>query len=166
MTEHRPVALLRRQRGALAVEAAFVLPVIIAGAMMVMELANMGLTIDMGGTALDRAVQQFRTDDASLLQPALMEPLLRERMAAAAHGRLSQDNIATIDIERFPSLDVMGGGIADPNDAPATRTPVWRITVDIRKDFITPLPRLLSIDSGAFRYRYQQVLGHLPPDAE
>lgn len=159
---------IRHQQGALAVEAAFVLPVILTCAMMFMELANIGLTIDMGNTALERAIQQFRRDTANTLQPGAMEGLVRTRMAAASHGYLKEENIASVDVENFTSLDEMGGGtlaeVEATSNTSSTGVPVWRITVDIRKDFITPLPRLLSIDSGAFRYRYQQVLGYLPKE--
>lgn len=156
----------RRQRGALAVEAAFVLPVVLTGAMMVFELAYIGLTIDMGNTAMERALQQFRADPAAVLEAGAMQGLLRQRMAAASHGYLTEANIAVVNIENFASLDAMGGGSEAPSTGSASanvnNVPIWRVTVDIRKDFITPLPRLLAIDSGAFRYRYQQMLGYLP----
>lgn len=156
----------RRQRGALAVEAAFVLPVVLTGAMMVFELAYIGLTIDMGNTAMERALQQFRADPAAVLEAGAMQGLLRQRMAAASHGYLTEANIAVVNIENFASLDAMGGGSQEPSTGSASanvnNVPIWRVTVDIRKDFITPLPRLLAIDSGAFRYRYQQMLGYLP----
>lgn len=163
MAEPRPAHRRPRQRGSLSVEAAYVLPVIIAAAMMFMELANIALAIDMGGTALERAIQQLRRDDGPALAAAEMESALRQRMAAASHGYLSEDNIATVSVERFSSLDEMGGGHAEEDRG--DDMPVWRVTVDIRKDFITPLPRLLNLDSGAFRYRYQQVLGYLPAES-
>ncbi|NIF86055.1 hypothetical protein F3J24_21490 [Comamonas sp. Tr-654] len=156
----------KRARGALAVEAAYVLPVIIAAAMMFMELANIGLTINMGASALERAIQKFRHDGVETLQQGQdMQALLRTRMALASHNYLNEDNIATIDIEPYATLDAMGGGnaAAQENSAGANSgVPSWRISVDIRKDFITPLPRLLGMDSNAFRYRYQQVLAYLP----
>lgn len=178
--EHKMNRPVQRQRGALAVEAAFVLPVVLTGAMMVFELAYIGLTIDMGNTALERAIQQFRADPANVLEAGRMQSLLRQRMVAASHGYLEDSNIAAVNVENFASLDAMGGGTASGtasgNDSgsgaeqsggaasAATDVPVWRVTVDIRKDFITPLPRLLAIDSGAFRYRYQQMLGYLPAE--
>lgn len=168
MSERRRRPLSLRQRGALAVEAAFVLPVVLTGAMMVFELAYIGLTIDMGNTALERALQQFRADPATVLQAGSMQQLLRQRMAAASHGYLTEANIAVVNVENFASLDAMGGGTeapaTDSASANANNVPIWRVTVDIRKDFITPLPRLLAIDSGAFRYRYQQMLGYLPAE--
>lgn len=162
---HRISRFWRGQGGSLSVEAAYVLPVIIAAAMMFMELANIGLTINMGASALERAVQQFRQDGTAALENGgAIESLLRERMVAASHHYLDDENIATVEVERFASLDAMGGGAGDEDAQAATQTnvPAWRIEVDVRKDFITPLPRLLGVDSGAFRYRYQQVLAYLP----
>ncbi|SIT17670.1 TadE/TadG family type IV pilus assembly protein [Achromobacter sp. MFA1 R4] len=159
----------RRQRGSLSVEAAYVLPVVIAAAMMFMELANIGLTINMGASALERAVQQFRQDGAAGMQDGgAIESLVRARMVAASHNYLDDENIATVEVERFASLHAMGGGETEDEaeNAALTQVPAWRIEVDVRKDFITPLPRLLGVDSGAFRYRYQQVLAYLPQRAE
>ena len=150
-------------RGELTVEAAFALPVIIAGAMMFTELGNIGLAIVMGGTALERAIGQFRTDPAGSLEARQMEQRVRVRMAAAGHGYLRDGDIATVAVESFTSLDTIGGGNAAHGAIAAGRAvPVWRITVEIRKDFITPLPRLLGTNGTAFRYQYQQLLGHLP----
>ncbi|ENO85316.1 hypothetical protein [Thauera linaloolentis] len=162
----RPLRRRPRQRGAIAVEAAYILPVLITAAMMFMELANIGLTINMGATALERAVQQFRRDDSVALDPDAMKALLPQRMATASHGYLGEDDIAAVTVESFTSLDAMGGGSAaqDDDHTHGDDIPAWRITVDIRKNFITPLPRLLSIDSSAFRYRYQEVLAYLPPE--
>lgn len=160
----------RRQRGAIAVEAAYLLPVIIVAAMMFMELANIGLTINIGANALERAVQQFRRDGVEqLLAGSDMAGHIRERMAAASHGHLVQEEVVDVEIESFANLDEMGGGGGDDDgedDEPAigstTRIPAWRISVGIRKQYITPLPRLLGVNSSSFSYRYQQVLSYLP----
>lgn len=166
----------RRQRGGLSVEAAYVLPVIIVAGMMFMELANIGLTINLGASALERAVQQFRQDGVTeMIDGGDLSARLRRRMAAASHGYLDEDNIVDVDVESFATLDAMGGGKAGSEDGAGdesednkigadTGVPAWRITVGIRKDFITPLPRLLGVDSSAFRYQYQQVLSYLPRD--
>jgi hypothetical protein len=158
-----------RQRGVLAVEAAFVLPVVIAGAMMFMELASIGLTIDIGNTALERALQEFRPAGAAAIDTDDMEARIRQQMAAASHGYLTASNIVEVSVERFSSLDAMGkGGESATADTSASTTqqqvPVWRVTVDIRKDFITPIPRLMALENTNFRYRYQQLLGYLPKE--
>ncbi|MEN7530510.1 MULTISPECIES: hypothetical protein [unclassified Cupriavidus] len=152
-----------RNRGALAVEAAFALPVIIAGAMMFMELGNIGLAINMGSSALEHAIAQFREDPAESIEAGQMERMVRQRMAAASHGYLGDSDIATVAVESFTSLDALDGNDARKAKTAPTRTvPVWRITVEIRKNFITPLPRLLGTDGTAFRYQYQHLLGDLP----
>ncbi|HEY0201332.1 MAG TPA: hypothetical protein VGC24_06540, partial [Burkholderiaceae bacterium] len=135
-----------------------------------MELANIGLTINMGASALERAVQQFRQDNVfDTLDDSGMESLVRSRMVAASHNYLDDDDIANVDIESYTSLDDMGGGTTNSEDTDTASTialPAWRISVDIRKNFITPLPRLLGVDSSAFSYRYQQVLAYLPQQTE
>ena len=155
-----------RQRGSLAVEAAYVLPVVIAAGMMFMELANIGLTINIGASALERAVQQFRQEGGINTG---MESSLRQRMAAASHGYLDNSEIVDVDIEPYDTLDAMGGGSVGGDDTDGSDTvgantgvPAWRVRVGIRKDYITPLPRLLGVDSNAFGYTYQQVLSYLP----
>ncbi|GAB4063406.1 hypothetical protein [Uliginosibacterium sediminicola] len=155
------------QRGVLAVEAAFVLPVVIAGAMMFMELASIGLTIDIGNTALERALQEFRPAGAAGVDMDDMEDRIRQQMAAASHGYLTAGNIVEVSVERFSSLDAMGKGgdsAADTSSSTQQQVPVWRVTVDIRKDFITPIPRLMALENTNFRYRYQQLLGYLPKE--
>ncbi len=150
-------------RGALAVEAAFALPVIIAGAMMFIELGNIGLTIAMGGTALERAIHPLHAGAVNVTTPGQMEARVRLGMAAASHRLLDDADIAAVAVERFTSLDAVGAGSTRRGGSTASRTvPAWRITVEIRKDFITPLPRLLGTGGTAFRYQYQQWLDNLP----
>lgn len=172
-----------RMRGALAVEAAYVLPVVIAAVMMLIELIHVGLTINMGASALDRALTEIRQDSGiGKTSASGLDAQLRQRMAAASHDYLTEDNIATVDVEHFVNLDALGGGMATKQAAAKgqgsagddramlaaaqTDLPAWRIAVDIRKEFITPLPRLLGIDSNAFRYRYEQVLSYLPAEVQ
>lgn len=156
MHRSRAPSRLAAARGAVAIEAAFALPVIIAGAMMFIELGNIGLTIAMGGTALERAIQPLGAETAGAGAMALR---LRKGMAAASHHFLDDTDIAAVAVERFTSLDAMGAGSTAPAKGSASRNvPAWRITVEIRQDFITPLPRLLGTGGTAFRYQYQQWL--------
>ncbi|MUM78529.1 hypothetical protein GKC30_12870 [Pseudodesulfovibrio sp. F-1] len=156
----------RSRSGVVSVEAAFLFPVLIIAAMVVMELANIGLTIDMGEVALQRAVQQMRASG----QPGEEgESELRRNMAEASHGYLSQADIVSVFIERFESLDALGGADEDEGQEEdgsgsgfSKIPPAWRITVDIHKDFLTPLPRLLSFVDNGFQYRFEQVLSYLP----
>jgi hypothetical protein len=162
----------RHQRGAIAVEAAFVLPVVIVAAMMFIELANIGLTINLGASALERAVQQFRRDGVEdLIANGDLAGRVRERMVAASHGYLEADEVIEVEVESFASLDAMGGGSdnnSDEDDESAvginSGIPAWRINVGIRKNYITPLVSLLGVENNTFGYRYQQVLSYLPGD--
>jgi len=159
----------KSRRGVAAVEAVFALPVLIMAVMIIMEFANIALTIDMGEAALQRAVQQFRLDD-SFGDDA--ESALRQNMVDASHGYVKQENIVNVSIEEFASLDAMGGGSTDEDnedsedEASSNNLPAWRITVDIRKDFITPLSRLLAFYDNDFQYRYEQVLSYLPQEED
>lgn len=134
--------------------AALALPVIVAGAMMFAELGHIGLTIAVGRVALDRALERFHVDAAAPPAPAVVARQLRTRMAAASHQYLDDGDIPTVAVERFASLDTIGA--APANTRPAA--PVWRVTVEIRRDFLTPLPRLLGVGGNAFRYQYQRLV--------
>ncbi|MFT4265836.1 MAG: hypothetical protein QM586_01225 [Xenophilus sp.] len=126
-------------RGALAIEAACVLAVVIVAVMMLVELVHIGLTISMGHHALDNALQQLRHDDPSGPPASDMAARLRTLMVAGSHGCLGEDEIAVVRIDPYASLDEHVGS-------------AWRISVDLRKRFVTPLPRLMGIRSQAFRY--------------
>lgn len=163
----KPKGAAGKRRGVVSVEAAFVFPVLIIAVMVVMELANIALTIDMGEVALQRAVQQFRRNGAPDDEG---ESTLRSAMAEASQGYLAQADISTVSIERFDSLDAMGAGSEDEDEEDEGQgksdfsqlPPAWRITVDIRKGFITPLPRMLVFVDNEFHYRFEQVLSYLP----
>ena len=163
----KPRGAAGRRRGVVSVEAAFVFPVLIIAAMVVMELANVALTIDMGEVALQRAVQQFRRNGAPDDEG---EDTLRSAMADASQGYLTKANISTVSIERFDSLDAMGSDSEEEDEEDEDQgksdfsrlPPAWRITVDIRKGFITPLPHMLLFFENEFHYRFEQVLSYLP----
>lgn len=174
---HRHVVMGRYARsgecGAIATETAFLIPVVLVGIMMFMELARIMLTISIGSTAMDAAIQSLRREDR--LDVASVKTLVAERMADRrySYGYLDPDDIR-IEVEHFDSLEALGGGqsvddratsgSAQGEDDDAIRTsqsrPVWSITVDVRKQYITPLPTFLTLED-AFRYRFKQVLGHL-----
>lgn len=174
---HRHVVMGRYARsgecGAIATETAFLIPVVLVGIMMFMELARIMLTISIGSTAMDAAIQSLRREDR--LDVDSVKTLVAERMADRrySYGYLDPDDIR-IEVEHFDSLEALGGGqsvddraasgSAQGEDDDAIRTsqsrPVWSITVDVRKQYITPLPTFLTLED-AFRYRFKQVLGHL-----
>ncbi|WP_204524250.1 TadE/TadG family type IV pilus assembly protein [Corticimicrobacter populi] len=174
---HRHVVMGRYARsdecGAIATETAFLIPVVLVGIMMFMELARIMLTISIGSTAMDAAIQSLRREDR--LDVDSVKTLVAERMADRrySYGYLDPDDIR-IEVEHFDSLEALGGGqsvddraasgSAQGEDDDAIRAsqsrPVWSITVDVRKQYITPLPTFLTLED-AFRYRFKQVLGHL-----
>ncbi|MEC5398543.1 TadE/TadG family type IV pilus assembly protein [Uliginosibacterium sp. H1] len=162
MSRARP-RLRRHQAGALAPEAALVLPVVITAAMMAIELANIGLSIHRGRTALQQTVTQLREGGVlprlAGVSDAQLELRLRQGMLAAADGKLRPAQIASLAIERFP----VPGSVAAP--AGPQWMPAWRVTVDVRQAFVTVLPRLV-IGNGAFRYRHQQWLADPQGDAD
>lgn len=159
----------------IAVEAAFAFPVIIIAAMIAMELANIALTINMGDIALQRAVQKVRNDDS---WGTGGEGVIRSYMIAASHGYVTDNNIVNVEVEEFESLDEMGQALAedggggssedekDEEENEDSTYPAWKITVDIRKDFITPLPRMLAAYDNDFQYRFEQILCYLPRQDE
>ncbi|QTF10890.1 hypothetical protein HC231_19650 [Brenneria izadpanahii] len=150
----------RSARGAIAVEVAFLAPVVLVGVMMLFELARIGLVIAIGSAALDKAVQSFRLDDLNTGSAEQMATRLKERMVSAAYGYLQQDDL-TVSVLHFDNLSQLGGlEIAtDEDDADEVNTlPVWSVTVQIKKAFLTPLPEVLTL-GDTFRYQYKHVFG-------
>lgn len=158
----------RGQSGVASVEAAFAFPVIIIAAMIVMEFANIALTIDMGEVALQRAMQMFRLDDS--LQEGGAEETLRMNMVNSSQGYVKMENISNVEIVRYDSLDALGGGAVEEDDDDSSDFsglyPAWKVTVNIRKEYLTPLPRLLIVGNNEFQYRFEQVLSYLPQEED
>lgn len=165
---------VRAQRGAIATETAFLIPVLLVGIMMFMELARVLLVISIGSTAMDAAIQSLRRENQ--LNAENVSSLIVERMTDPrnSYGYLSADDLE-IQVEHFDSLQALGAsqdnsdGQSQPSNggqsnedriALAQSRPVWSITVDVRKPYITPLPTFLTLEDN-FRYRFKQVLGHL-----
>jgi len=166
----------RGRRGVVSVEAVFVFPILIVAAMIVMELANIALTISMGEIALQRGIQEIRTNDSWEEDDA---NVIRGNMVKSSQGFLAENNIESIVVEKYESLDALGkaegsSGSDDSEDSDeeedeettASTYPAWKITVDIHKDFITSLPHLLALDENGFQYRFEKVLSYLPSLSE
>lgn len=152
------------KRGVIATETAFLVPLVLVGIMMFMELARVMVTITVGSTAMDAVVQSLRQEKS--LTPDTVKQLIIDRMANKkfSYGYLSPKDIE-VEVDHYPSLDSLGianGAVQDGEElVPASKSrAVWSITVDIRKNYITPLPRLLTLED-MFRYRFKQVLGYL-----
>lgn len=155
----------RAAHGVVATEVAFLVPVAMVGVMMLFELARIVLVIAVGSAALDKAVQGFRFDNLSAASPEQMSTRLKTSMVDSAYGYLSADNL-TVNVLHFENLNQLGGFTASgtaSNDTPngeenTTTLPVWSVTVQIEKAFITPLPEVLTLGT-TFRYQYKQVFG-------
>ena len=161
-------AFLRDGRGVSAVETAFACPVILAAFFIIVEFANMALTIQVGESAVSSALLRFR--DAGELG-ASAENDIRQGIAAYSFGYLKPSNVSRVTVEAYESLDALGnpGGTngAGEDDEEGTAEadssyPAWKVVVVITKDFITPLPRLILTNRKDFTYRYERVIAYYP----
>ncbi|MEC5342906.1 hypothetical protein ABRZ24_09880 [Brenneria populi] len=159
MSRRNPVDW-RGTRGAIAVEVAFLVPVVLIGVMMLFELARIGLVIAVGSVALDKAVQTFRLDDLNASSAEQMRANLKARMIDVSYGYLQEDDL-TVSVLHFDNLSQLGGletNSGEDDGGGAETLPVWSVTVQIRKAFLTPLPEVLTL-GDAFRYQYKHVFG-------
>ncbi len=159
------IRFAKDKRGNVATEAAFAFPVVIAVFLMVVELANIALTVEITESAVNSALIRFR--DAGELGPTA-ENDIRQGVAAYSFGYLATTDVGRVTVEPYDSLDQMGNPAGDANSGNdehedggfASQTPAWHIVVVIRKDFITPLPRLILTERKDFTYRYERVVAY------
>lgn len=150
----------RASRGVVAIEVAFLVPVVLVGVMMLFELARVGLVIGVGRVALEKSVQSFRFDDLPTVSASQMAENLKSRMVDSAYGYLDGGDL-TVSVLYFSNLSQLGGLVisAEDEDEETQNTrPVWSVTVQIKKAFLTPLPEVLSL-GDTFRYQYKHVFG-------
>lgn len=153
----------RNPRGVVAIEIAFLVPVVMIGVMMLFELARIGLIIAIGSAALDKAVETFHRDNQGNDNAEQMSLLLKQRMVDAGYGYLTERDL-TVNVLHFDNLNQIGGLTDSSNDEAVeaeqntTTLPVWSVTVQIEKAFITPLPEVLTL-GDTFRYQYKHVFG-------
>lgn len=153
------VAAARCEHGVIATELAFLAPVVLVGVMMLFELARIGLVIGIGSVALDNAVQSFRLDTLESESASNMADSLRSRMVKAGYGYISADDLS-VSVLHFDSLSELGGLTVSDDEQGENRQklPVWSVTVQIKKEFLSPLPEVLSL-GNTFRYQYKHVFG-------
>lgn len=147
-------------QGVIATEVAFLCPVILIGVMMLFELVRVGLVVGVGSVALDKSVQSFRLDDLKATSATQMADNLKSRMVDSSFGYLNDDDL-TVSVLHFDNLSHLGGltiATEEEEDATEGNLPVWSVTVQIKKSFLTPLPEVLSLGE-AFRYQYKHVFG-------
>ncbi|MEC5319382.1 hypothetical protein VSX61_10580 [Brenneria populi subsp. brevivirga] len=150
----------RATRGAVAVEMAFLIPVVLVGVMMLVELARIGLLIAVGSAALDKAALALRLDASGAGNAEQIAARLKVQMIGSAYGYLHEDDL-TVSVLHFNNLRRLGGLEADSaaNDGDASNIlPVWSVTVQIKKAFLTSLPTVLTL-GDTFRYQYKHVFG-------
>lgn len=154
----------RRQAGVVATETAFLIPVVLIGCMLFFELARMLVMIHMGSSALEATMASVRRETPELYSSAGMEVLIRQRMAGMSHGYLHESDIFVQVQDFHPLLPQPGQAARPPLPSSAggvnNAMPLRSINVDVRKQYATPLPRLLTLGQ-TFRYRYRQVLEHV-----
>ncbi|KAF1070381.1 MAG: hypothetical protein GAK45_00796 [Pseudomonas citronellolis] len=149
-----------RQRGVTAVETAFLMPVILIGLMMFFELARLALVVVIGNLALDSALQGLRSEASlSLSDESAVAQEVEQRMLDASYGFLEQNQLQ-VRVTSYSSLAAFGEGVTLLADDTSADSPVLSVEADLAQDWITALPRLLSLSSG-FTYTYRQVIGNL-----
>lgn len=158
-----PASLRHRwqlNHGVIATEVAFLTPVILVGVMMLFELLRVGLVVGVGSVALDKSVQSFRLDDLKASSTTQMADNLKSRIVDSAYGYLNNDDL-TVSVLHFDNLSHLGGltiATEEEDETADGNLPVWSVTVQIKKSFLTPLPEVLSLGES-FRYQYKHVFG-------
>ncbi len=127
---------------------ALLAPVLLAGCMMLFELAHLGLTIYSAGAALDGALARWSTEPALAPPPEALPRRLSEQMSEALHGRLPAS-----------AITVHGREFGRPGQGAAAKRRPLSLTVDVYQGYVTPLPGLLGLGE-AFRYRYKRFMQH------
>lgn len=160
------------QRGSVAVEAAFMVPVMLTGLMMLFEIARLGLVMIVGNLALETAMAALRQDTTlDFTDTGLVAERVKERMLAASHGYLTADEIL-VKVESYKNLSAFGAALSPENAEEGSKNkqeeesrdsevfPVLTVDVDLTQQWITALPELLGFDA-AYAHTYHHVLGNL-----
>lgn len=166
-----------RQQGVAAVETVLVMPVLLAGVMMLFEVARLVLVLIIGNLALEAALDALRLDGELLFtDTGSVAEKTRGRMVSAAYGYLAADEIE-VRVVSYPSLAAFGNGLAsgeeeasgedgEEDDSTAAKGyPILEVEVDLTQPWITALPALLGFDAS-FTHTYRQILGTLYRPAE
>lgn len=146
----------RSQRGSVAVESAFLLPVILTTAMMVFEIARYALIIVIGGLALDTALNGLRQrSDLVLSRDGDVGAIIKAGMLVAAYGYLDADGLS-VQTRTYPGLSKFGDAGSDAEKDPDYQVLTVEVVVD--QDWITALPTFLGLPER-FSHTYRQVWG-------
>lgn len=159
------------QQGSVAVETAFMVPVMLIGLMMLFEIARLGLIMIVGNLALETALAALRHDTAlAFTDTGLVAERVKERMLIASYGYLTMDEVV-VEVEAYKNLSTFGAalsseaseekGEATEGESSDNKTfPVLIVDVELTQQWITALPELLGFDA-AYAHTYHQVLGNL-----
>lgn len=158
----------------ISVESAFALPAILVTAFAVLEIGYMVLVIEMGQNAVSGALTQFRNQGEL---PPTAETDIRNGIGYWSHGLLEPSDVTLVRVDRYESLADYGkvagqgggAGAADNNqneDETESRYPCWHVVVAIKKQFITPVLRMLPTKLNSFTYRYERIVSYLPDPAK
>ena len=146
----------RGQRGSVAVDSAFLLPVILTAAMLVFEIAHYALVIIIGGLALNTALNGLRErSDAAFAQGGDVGALIKADMLIAAYGYLNAGDLS-VRTRTYRSLAELGGATSDAEKNPDF--PMLTVEVVVDQDWITALPTFLGLPER-FSHTYRQVWG-------
>ena len=157
---------LKNQQGIVSIEVALIFPVLLFILIMFFELARIALVISVVNLSIERAMQDFRTEDNFYtLSETELESSIRERIIAQSFALVSDAELS-IELRAFENLgDFIGENEADETDDASeqqhfTDTPILDLNVVLTQDFMTPLPALFSL-GHSYQHECQQLLGDL-----
>lgn len=165
-----------RQQGVAAVETVLVMPVLLAGLMMLFETARLALVLIIGNLALESALDALRLDSDMLFSDTgTVAEKTKERMVSASYGYLTADQLEVRAVS-YPSLAAFGNGLAsgeneasedgEEDDSNAAKGyPILTVEVDLTQQWVTALPSLLGFEAS-FSHTYRHILGNLYRPAE
>lgn len=147
----------------MAIEAVFLMPAVLAGALMLFEIVRMALIVVIGTLALETSLNTLRLAVSPPLNDrAFVQQVVTLGMVVASYGCLSPGDVR-VKVEAYPGLGEFGLGIGGQGSA--TKIPIVVVDVNLELDWITPVPNLVGF-GGQFTHRYHQVLGNLYGSAQ
>lgn len=158
---------IKKNNASTAVETALIMPVLLFGVFMLFELARLVLLVAVGNIALEHALQDFRSDSSfSSEQVDEIQTQIADGLVSHSFGFISGDEFS-VEVLAFDNLYQFGGGTAEEDEKQNitdNSPPIISVTVNLREDFITPLPALLGLEDS-FQYQYRQLLGNILNDS-
>ena len=139
-----------RQEGVVALEAVFLMPAVLAGALMLFEIVRMALIVVIGTLALDTALGTLRLAvTPPLNDKAILQQRVKLGMLAASYGTLDADDFG-VQVESYPSLEDFGRGTGGQTST--AKIPIVVIDVKLALDWTTPVPALVGLGGRLHAY--------------